>query len=578
MNAILVVLTAVVNSLWQALAVAILVWLALRFLPKINAATRYAIWWAALGVGLVLPVAPRLIQAMRPLPRTIAATAVKTPQVVAQPVNAEPVIVPVAPGRTAMWPIAVFAVWSAILLWRLGQLGRSYLYLRGIKRRAVVSPMPLPAIPRHADLLISQDVFSPMAVGFLRPAVVLPESLLAELTEPEREHVLLHEAAHLARNDDWANLAMRIVGGALALHPVAIWILRQIEHEREMACDDWVVARTGSARPYAASLAHLFELRRARRGEILASGIFGRNSRIGDRIEVLLRRGRTFSPRASVSGVIVSAIALSALLLAGSLTPRWIAFAQEQAGPAFEIASVKPNTSGKAPTYYRFFGETVTLKNQTLKNILVNAWQVRAFQVLGGPGWINSDRYDVEAKAPGNPAVGQKRLMLQTLLADRFQLALHRETRELPIYRLTVAKSGLKLQPPNCIAGDPVNPTPAQGKTRMDYCGYGGFAARGEFEASDESMADLAVSLSYLLGRTVVDETRIKGTFRVRLTFAPDDAAIRLPELPGDPAPAADAGPSVFAAVQEQLGLKLESGKGPVEVLVIDHVEKPDAN
>jgi beta-lactamase regulating signal transducer with metallopeptidase domain len=199
MNTLLAVLSAVVNSLWQALAVAVLVWLVMRFAPRINAATRYAIWWATLGVVLILPVAPRLILMMRPHPKPSVIAVVKTPKVTAPPVPIEPVIVTVPPGRTAIWPIAVLAVWTAILLWRLFQIVRSYFYLRGVKRRAAVSPIPLPAIPRHADLLISPDTVSPMAVGFLRPAVVLPESLLAELSEPEREHVLLHESAHLAK-------------------------------------------------------------------------------------------------------------------------------------------------------------------------------------------------------------------------------------------------------------------------------------------------------------------------------------------------------------------------------------------
>jgi beta-lactamase regulating signal transducer with metallopeptidase domain len=311
MNTLLAILGALVNSLWQALAVALLVWLTLRFTPRINAATRYAIWWATLVVVLILPVAPRLIPRLismtRTHPKTATVTTVKTPATAAPAIIVEPFVVTVAPGRTAIWPIAVLIVWAALLLWRLTQIVRSYVYLRGVKRRATVSRIPLPATTRRADLLISPDIVSPMAVGFLRPAVVLPESLLAELSEPEREHVLLHESAHLAKYDDWSNLAMRLLAGALALHPVAIWILWRIEREREMACDDWVVARIGSARPYAASLARMAELRQARRGEILASGIFGSGSRIGERIEMLLRRGRTFSPRASAIGIIASA-------------------------------------------------------------------------------------------------------------------------------------------------------------------------------------------------------------------------------------------------------------------------------
>jgi hypothetical protein len=157
MNALLAILSAVVNSLWQALVVAVLVWLVLRFVPRINAATRYAIWWATLGVVLILPVAPRLIQTLRAHPKPAAVTTVKTPTVKAPAAPVEPVVVTVPPGRTAIWPIAVLTVWAAILLWRLFQIVRSYFYLRGVKRRAAVSPIPLPAIPRHADLLISPD-------------------------------------------------------------------------------------------------------------------------------------------------------------------------------------------------------------------------------------------------------------------------------------------------------------------------------------------------------------------------------------------------------------------------------------
>ena len=118
----------------------------------------------------------------------------------------------------------------------------------------------------------------------------------------------------------------------------------------------------------------------------------------------------------------------------------------------------------------------------------------------------------------------------------------------------------------------------APGQKPSDFCGYGGFPGRGLYENTTARMADVAGSLSTLLGRTVVDKTGISGTFHIRLTFAPDDSiALRVPGPPDDPAPPAD-GPNIYTAIQEQLGLKLESSKGLVEVLVIDHVEKPSEN
>jgi uncharacterized protein (TIGR03435 family) len=580
MSIILAILSAVVNSLWQALAVAVLVWLALRFMPRINAATRYAIWWATLGVVLILPVAPRLILLARSHSKPVVVTAAKTPETPAPAVAVEPVIVTVAPGRTAIWPIVVLIVWAALLLWRLFQIVRSYFYLRGVKRRAAVAPIPLPAISRRADLLISPDIVSPMAVGFLRPAVVLPESLLEELSEPEREHVLLHESAHLAKYDDWSNLAMRLLAGALALHPVAIWILWRIEREREMACDDWVVARTGAARSYAASLAHLFELRRARRGEILASGIFGSNSRLGDRIEMLLRRGRTFSPQASVTGIAASAVVLSALLLAGSLAPHWIAFAQQAPQPSFEVASVKRNTSGGDWDTHSGPPESEGFRanNMTLKMLIKIAYRVKDSQISGGPGWIDSDRYDIAARpAENNFSADRSRLMLQALLEERFRLALRHEMRTIPVYALIAGNGGLQLPKSthtSCVdfsAGSPPKPS-APGQAPSIPCG-GFVTGPNLLEGGNISMSQFIDVLGNMLDRPVVDKTGFTGTFTVRLDFNSEGIFGRHDDSNPDLSR-----PSIFTAIQEQLGLRLEAQRSAAEVLVIDHAEKPDAN
>jgi hypothetical protein len=147
------------------------------------------------------------------------------------------------------------------------------------------------------------------------------------LTPVELEHVLLHELAHLARRDDWSNLLTRFAWAICALHPVAAFVLRQIDRERELACDDWVVSTTGAARSYAESLARLFELCTNQRGILLASGIAD-GSQLGDRIALLLRRGREFTPGTSVFRVGLCSAVLLLFVIAASRAPAWVVLAQ----------------------------------------------------------------------------------------------------------------------------------------------------------------------------------------------------------------------------------------------------------
>ena len=568
MNEILAILTAVINSLWQAAVVAAIVWAALRFWPRTNAATRYAIWWATLAVVLILPAAPRLITTIRH--RTVTAAA--KPQAAATPASAAPsrvelIVIPAAPRRAARWPIAVLAIWAAILAWRLYQICRSYLSLRSVKRRAIASAVPLPEIPRRAALLISRDIASPMALGFRKPAIVLPDSLLEELSDAEREHVLLHEAAHLVRRDDWANLASRFLAGALALHPVALWILSRIDREREIACDEWVVSRTGAAQPYAKSLARLFDLLHGRGTQMLASGIFGRGSRIADRIEALLRRGRTFTPRASAPGIILSAVVLFGLMLAGSLAPRWIAFAQEKPPASFEVASVKPGNPDERRTFVGALGPgRFDAVNAPLRMVIGFAYNVHDYQISGGPGWLATAQFTIEARPPrdvsfrgdgvGPPPI--MREMVQSLLADRFRLAVHKEVRAGQIYELTIAKGGSKLVE--------AAQAPANGPQGV------GFRGRGHLIGSVAPVGMFAQVLSQMMERPVIDNTGLAGKYNFEMNFTPDTP------VTADAPPPDTAGPTVFTALKEQLGLELKPARGPVETLVIDHVEKPDAN
>jgi uncharacterized protein (TIGR03435 family) len=209
-----------------------------------------------------------------------------------------------------------------------------------------------------------------------------------------------------------------------------------------------------------------------------------------------------------------------------------------------------------------------------------------ASEIIGGPPWIDSEGWDIVAKS--QPADSKQYLrMWQTLLADRFKLRLHRETRDLPIYVLTAAESGFKLPAPRnlgCVSF-PAGTKPHQVPGKVD-CGYisgpGSQPACCTMRGRKLHMADLIGELASILDRPISDHTGFTGEFDVDLSFSPDPALQGFGFGPGDPPaarpPANPNLPNIVAALQQQLGLKLAPAKGPVEVLVIDHAEKPAAN
>ena len=271
--------------------------------------------------------------------------------------------------------------------------------------------------------------------------------------------------------------------------------------------------------------------------------------------------------------------------------------AQTPVTPAFEVASVKPNKSGDGPTMAGMQpGGRVTMINSPLRVLIRNAYQLQDFQIAGAPTWINTERFDVVAKAPGDlppprpGIVGPAQFMMRSLLADRFKLVVHLETRELPIYAIEMARSDGTLGPQlhgsnvDCAAitaargrsGEP--PAEPSGADHLQ-CGYrasGGRASGGEIMAGGVPLALLVSTLSQMVQQIVVDKTGLTGNFDYELKWTPD----QVPPQVGTPQlPTIDSqGPSIFTALQEQLGLRFQSQKGPAQVLVIDHVEHPTEN
>jgi uncharacterized protein (TIGR03435 family) len=234
------------------------------------------------------------------------------------------------------------------------------------------------------------------------------------------------------------------------------------------------------------------------------------------------------------------------------------------AGPQFDVASLKPNTSpGSRIWLAPPVGDTFTAANVTPHMLISLAWG--EFRISGGPAWLNSDRYDLTAKAP-DAVPNQERFlaMLRNLLEDRFQLQSHRETKEIPGYALVVSKTGLKLPNANhagCATFGLKETSQLEGCDAMS-------AGPGFIADKRLSMTWFAGVLGNMVSSPVMDQTGYTGSFEVHLEFAP---------LNGDGSTDSTK-PSLFTALQEQLGLKLESQKVPIQVLVIDHAEKPGDN
>jgi uncharacterized protein (TIGR03435 family) len=239
------------------------------------------------------------------------------------------------------------------------------------------------------------------------------------------------------------------------------------------------------------------------------------------------------------------------------------------AKPTFEVATIKPSRPdqpGQSILVGRGGGNTFTTTNTTLADLIIFAYGIHARQLTGGPSWVETDKYDLTAKPDqaGVPNVTQLKTMVQKLLTERFALTFHNDKKELPAYAISVVKTGPKM-----------NKSQSNGRSLPGFGGRG----PGSIGVQNSTMEEFAGFLqSRILDRPVVDQTGLTDRYDFTLQWTPD----RPPAAPGEnaapPPPAADAPPDLFAAVQQQLGLKLETTKAPVDVMVVDKAEKPSEN
>lgn len=299
------------------------------------------------------------------------------------------------------------------------------------------------------------------------------------------------------------------------------------------------------------------------------------------------------------------------LLLAGGLVT--VSLAAEQGPPApaaapparFEVASIKRNTSGNTFISFDVQPDRLSLINIPVRQLIVRAHQVQPYQISGGPSWIASDRFDVVAKAETVVTPAQMNVMLQTLLTERFKLAFHREERPGDVFRLVKARpdgklgNGIKPATVECggpgrgprpgPAADPAGraAAPPPGRGAGPEPGPGGppggcffLMAPGRMQMAGQPMSALANTLAQQLGRPVRDDTGLAGAYDLTLTYMPDSAGRGMPIGPPPPGapelpPIDPDAPALTTAVQEQLGLRLEAGKGPMEMIVIDSIAQP---
>jgi uncharacterized protein (TIGR03435 family) len=454
-------------------------------------------------------------------------------------------------------------------------------------------------------VLSSPTLLEPGIFGVFRPVLLLPEGITARLDSEHLDAIIAHEMCHVRRRDNLAAVLHMIVEAVFWFHPLVWWIGSRLVEERERACDEEVLRLGNKPAVYAESILKTCQFY-LESPLPCVSGITG--SDLKKRIVRIMSAGFAESLSAGRKLLLVcTATAVIAVPLLFGLSRGSQSGSPAEANanaplPKFEVVSVKPNHSGDARVRISNTPGRFSAVNVTPRMLIQFAYNIKGPELSGGPSWVDSERYDIDATTgetpddvrrefPGMRGFNeQRRLQVQALLADRFKLVLSHQTKDLPIYVLVVAKDGPKFHqtaaaPPDSGDQDGSAPPPPG---RVPSGRVGVMMRRGQLNMTGAPMSAFANALSDQLGRNVLDNTGLKGEYDLSLQWTPEEGQGQMFGGPAggpegrpaaDSAPPPDAsGPSIFTALEEQLGLKLESKKGPVQTLVIDHIERPSEN
>jgi uncharacterized protein (TIGR03435 family) len=455
--------------------------------------------------------------------------------------------------------------------------------------------------PVHLEIPIravsSPTLWEPGVFGVFRPVMLLPEGILNRLTSTQLKGVIAHELCHVYHRDNLIAAIHMFVETVFWFHPLLWWIGKRMVEERERACDEEVLRLGNEPRGYAEAILTVCKAY-VESPVICVSGVGGANLR--KRIAAIMS-GRAVGGLSLPKKAALAATGAASLLVPVAIgMQRQSIDAQSRPGltssatirPTFDVAAIKACKEADGPIRSREGAGSqivspgmMDLPCQSVRSLIQIAY-VRAdfranggttkLQLQGGPSWIDSERYQITAKAQN--AVGVRVMegpMLQALLEERFHLKTHRETREAQVYALTVATGGLKIKPAepgSCIPKDPDEEAPVSANPReKPFCGdltVSMGMRRIKYDVAGGTMTQLAQNIGAArLDRPGIDRTGITEKFDFHLEFAPEGADLSDENTP----------PSIFS-VLAGLGLKLEPAKGPREFLVIDHVEKPSEN
>jgi bla regulator protein BlaR1 len=627
----------IVNHLWQSTFFAAFAGLLTLLLRKNHARTRYALWLIAsikflIPFSLLVLLGSHLGWSKTPaIPRsnfTFALQEISRPFTPLHPIPLAPAPSTFLVGPARLLPRLVMLVWlcggaTVLFFWSL-----RWRRMTAVIRSAspANSSRELEALRRvdqsigisgRVRLIVSPSALEPGIVGIFRPILLLPEGISDRLTDTQLDSIITHELCHVRGRDNFAATLHMLVETLFWFHPLLWWIGSRLVDERERACDEAVLSLGSDPQVYAEGILKVCEFY-LESPLFCAAGVTGSN--LKKRIEAImthhtpknLRLGKKLLLGATAATAVLVPFGFGVLHASqsgpDSQTPQIVtaSFYNAPLLRAYEAVSIRPTKSiHNATPAAEFRPDGFTATNVTLQILIQQAYGVQAYQISGAPDWLNRDRYDLEAKLDDsladelskgdvNQLSAEQQPMLLELLADRFKLSVHRETRELPAYALVIGKNGSKLH-----EATPGDTYPNGLKDAMGN-GHGEIVRwlRGQVIGQGISLEFLVHELSRELGRLVLDRTGLSGKYDFTLQWSDGRVLAReyivVPGSSGtiskpmrvDPPASTNtqsaefSDPSIFTALQDQLGLELlESNEqtAPAQVLVIDHAEPASA-